>query len=233
MEQNQTIAQDYQLALTQQTKYLNDKYNTTLEDHHLTPQLKINKYQHQTITETFPHLTTYTNAAILKTNIHNMDKYGVALSFPKTLQIIHTINQQKQNFPHLTYNQHTLHPDYIRTSMQLITILHNIHKITTNQIFTTNLHPTYQKIITPNPQPSGISIVNMDDHHITQITQTALQLSTQHKKPLTENNYLTLIHQTTQHNPIHTITNTILNHPQNQLNDILQLPETYINALTA
>lgn len=226
------INKDLALALKQQEKYSKDRYNTTLEDYYVTPELKVNKYQLTVVSEIFPELTTFEHIALLKTNLHNMDKYGVALSLPKTYKIIKTINELKVKYPQICYNSNLIHPDYLRTAIQLITVLHNIHKITSNQLFTTNLNGKYNVLARNSNEPSGISIVNMEERHYVQAADLAFTLATRHKKPLTESNYLALIINLLSKNNLDNICNVATTFPLEKISRVLELPQPYVTALT-
>lgn len=228
------LSPEYILALSQEKKYHDEVKAHVLEDYYVNPQLKINKYQLSVVEEVFPELTTFEHVALLKTNIQSLDKYGVAFSLPKTYSIVKTINTLKDSYPTLSYNSKWLHPDYLRSAMHFITILHNIHKVSSNKIFTSNLNPKYLRLFKNHDgTPVGVSIVNMENGDFLHIADTVFQVSLHHRKPLNEDHFLALMIRLADIRRLDTLFNVFTTCDLSCFPQILELPDIYTKALTA
>ena len=227
------LSPEYLLALTQEKKYHDEVKAHVLEDYYFTPELKVNKYQLNVVEEVFPELTTFEHIALLKTNIQSLDKYGVAFSLPKTYSIVKTINSLKSTYPTLCYNSKWIHPDYLRSAMTFITILHNIHKVSSNKIFTSNLNSKYRRLLKDyEGEPVGTSIVNMEDEDFLHIADTVFQISLQHGKALTEDQLLALLIRLADNHELDTLFNIFTTCHLSYFPQILELPDIYAKALT-
>lgn len=153
------------------------------------------EYRLGIIRQRFPDESDYFHHELVSLHLEQIDRYGVAMS-PLTLyKSVELINKFSKDFPEFRTSDGLLKPDYIKSVYVFITVLHNLHKITSKLIFTSNINKLYAVVLDSHKSehPMGYSILNIQEPQMKMLTLNALQICQIIRKPATETNYLEII----------------------------------------
>ncbi len=153
------------------------------------------RFKMAAIRKTFPAENEETLLKIYHLDLENIHSHGAQMGTPRVCDILKVINQVGKEFPELMDTETMLKPEYVISCYTLMATLHNLHKVSSDFVYTYGFNHLYAVIINNNVpfKRPEYSILRVTDDEIEMVSRNALALCVKLNSVATENDYLEII----------------------------------------